>query len=174
MCLATIVLWGFNPILTKLCSDLIGIVPYMMITSVVSSVSTLVINTFIQTDIWDEVQEKMFTTNNPNLVKCWVIALADGVFCLALPMILYNFMLSSSKSVAIVVTTTWYGAPILSTILCYFIFKQHLTYLQIGGIIISIGGIVMMNVEDVIKDVRSMQPQVTSNELASLLVKPPP
>lgn len=154
MCFWTIVLWGINPILTRLCSDIIGIRPYMIVTTITTTLSIITINTVIQNDIWSEVGHKMFRYH-PDLVKRWIIALSDGCLCLAVPTILYNILLSNTNSIAIIVTTTWYGAPILTTVLSFYVFRQVISPLQMGGIVVSLVGIVMMNVEDIIRENRN-------------------
>jgi drug/metabolite transporter (DMT)-like permease len=149
MSLFTILLWGVNPILTRLCSDMIGIKEYMIITTIGSSTAILVINTFMNKYIWLSVIKSMFKHHN-DLWKRWLIAVTDSVLCLAAPSILYNLMLSNTQSIAIVVTTTWYGAPIITSVISRYVFNQTLSYLQIGGIIVSIIGIAMMNIEEMI------------------------
>lgn len=147
----TIVFWGVNPILTRLCSDIIGIKPYMIVTTILSSTCTIVINTLLQRDVWNDLNRLLFRQHD-DLWKRWLIILTDSILCLSTPSILYNILLSTTSSIAIVVTTTWYGAPILTCILSSFIFKQSISHVKMGGIIVSIIGIVMMNIEDIIRD----------------------
>lgn len=155
MSATTIILWGLNPVLTRLCSNIIGIRPYMIITTISTSVAIMTITTILQPSIWKEIQQKMFTNtanaDAPDMAKRWVIALTDGILCLAVPQILYNIMLSKTASIAIVVTTTWYGAPILTSIISRYVFHQLISPLQFAGILVSLAGIVMMNIEEIIK-----------------------
>lgn len=150
MCISTVALWGLNPILTRLTSDMMGPRPYMIFTSIVTCVATLAINTIASKSSWSDLNAYMFTTTHPRLMTRWALATTDAVFCLALPSFMYNSLLAGTSSIALVVTTTWYGAPILTSILSRYIFSQPLTNLQIVGITISIIGVVMTNIEDIL------------------------
>jgi drug/metabolite transporter (DMT)-like permease len=151
LCFITVVLWGINPILTRLGSDIIGIKPYMIATTLLQSISTCVIVSIMENDVWYLLEQGMFYVSSVKKgLTIWAICITDGILCLSVPFIIYNSLLSNTRSIAVIVTSTWYGAPILTTVLSYFVFNQHLTNLQIGGILVSLIGIVMLNIEEVL------------------------
>jgi drug/metabolite transporter (DMT)-like permease len=152
LCFVTVILWGINPILTRLGSNIIDIKPYMVATTIIQSIATCIIISIMKNDVWYLLEQGMFnieTMQKGGII--WLISLSDGILCLSIPFIIYNNLLSTTNSIALIVTTTWYGAPILTTILSYMIFHQELTKLQFGGIIVSIIGIIMLNIEDILK-----------------------
>lgn len=168
--LLTILLWATNPILARIGSEMIGIKPYIITSSIFQITATIVIINLLDHNIWRDIYMALLTNNptipqtpplntlmatptpqsSPSLTKKWLVVAIDGIFCLACPFIIYNFLLMSANNIAIIVTTTWYGAPILTAIASTFILNQHLTGLQIGGIIISILGIILLNIEDIL------------------------
>ena len=154
MCIPTIILWGLNPILTRLCSDIVGIRPYMMVTSIVACMATIAINSIMDYKVWSGIKSEYFTPHS-DIAKRWIITGVDSIFCLALPMVFYNIMLSDTASIAMIVTTTWYGAPLVTCVLGVFVFSQSISPLQICGIIVCIGGIIMMNIEDIITEFKT-------------------
>jgi drug/metabolite transporter (DMT)-like permease len=148
-CGIIIVLWGIYPILTRLSSNNIGVKPYIIISTISYFLGTLIITTIIQKTIWNEIGEKLFKYQD-DLAKRWILPIVNGLFCLAVPSILSSILLSTTKSVTIVVTTTFYGSPILSSILSYYIFHQNISKLQFGGIIVSIIGAILINIENIL------------------------
>ena len=67
---------------------------------------------------------------------------------MAIPAYLYNILVSDkANNISVIVITTWYGAPIMTSILSYFIFKEKLSLLQIGGVLLTIIGLILINIE---------------------------
>ena len=135
-----IVFWGINPLLTRIGSDLITIKPYMIITSILSTGGTMILNSIVEPSLWNTLVEKM-------TFHVFSIAFIDGIFCLAVPFFLYNILLSESDNIGVVVTTTWCGAPIFTTVLNYLIFNIALSPIQIIGSILATAGILLMSIE---------------------------
>jgi uncharacterized membrane protein len=132
-----IILWGINPILTRIGSDLIDIKPYMIITSILSTGGTMILNSIVAPSLWNTLVDKM-------TFYIFSISFIDGVFCLAVPFFLYNILLSKGENIGIVVTTTWCGAPIFTSLLSYLVFDMKMTPLQmIGGALATVGIIIM-------------------------------
>jgi drug/metabolite transporter (DMT)-like permease len=156
-CAATIILWGINPILTRIVSQMVGIRPYMITTSILSTTGIVVLNSVMHLNLWSDVWDKMVMSDSPDLWKVWLLTFTDALLCLAVPSILYNILLANTKSVAIVVTTTWYGAPLLTSVLGTFTLGQHLSKMQIWGIFVSLAGICLMNAEDIVRDMRNTE-----------------
>ena len=154
LCLPTILLWGLNPILTRLCSDKIGIIPYMLVTTFISCMSTIVISSLFYHSVWGKIKDELFCFHD-DITKRWLIIATDSILCLCLPMIFYNLLLSDTSSIAIVVTTTWYGAPLITTVLSIVIFGQSISKLQIVGLFVCLGGIVMINIDEILFYVRT-------------------
>lgn len=135
-----IITWSLNPILTRYGSTIISINAYTILSMMAYFVGITTIVSIYDKNVWHEIHDK---TN----IKLVVAALTDGVCLLALPFFLYNILISQSDSIGIVVITTWTTAPLLTTIWSYFIYKQSLHWLQIVGIVITLIGIVTMNIK---------------------------
>lgn len=148
--LVTIVLWGISTILSRLFTDMVNTRVFLIMNAFIQSTATCVINSVIYRNegLWREVGREMFIKAE---WKRWVIILSNGIFCLSVPFILYNNLVSNTRSVAVIVCTTWYGAPIITSLLGWWVLGQKITMLQGGGMLLCIGGVVMMNVE-VIRD----------------------
>jgi drug/metabolite transporter (DMT)-like permease len=141
--LIIIITWGLNPILTRIGSNLTDPRAYMILFSLINTSSLLIINSIIDNDVWSKI--RLFNTFKPI-----IIVVVDGVICMAIPAYLYNILVSDkSNNISVIVITTWYGAPIMTSILSYFIFKEILSLLQIGGVLITIIGLIMINIESV-------------------------
>lgn len=75
---------------------------------------------------------------------------------------------------SVIVITTWYGAPIMTSILSYFIFKENLSLLQIGGVFITIIGLILINIENILKPTEVLSHEDEKmNETVLLISKPP-
>lgn len=136
-----IVTWGFNPILTRIGSNLTDPRAYMILFSLINTVSLLVLNTVMDNHVWS----KMILFNR---FKPIIIVIVDGIICMAIPAYLYNILVSNiENNISVIVITTWYGAPIMTSIFSYFIFKEQLSLIQICGIFITIIGLVLINIE---------------------------
>lgn len=149
LCLITSVLWGISPIVTRLYTDIVGIRVYLIANTVMQGVATCLINSALHKGAWGETGQVMFIEGE---WKRWLLLMGNSILCLSAPFVIYNTLLSNTESIAVIVTTTWYGAPILTSVLGIFVFGQRLSWLQIGGMCVCIGGVVMMNVEDMIKE----------------------
>ncbi|KAG1660009.1 hypothetical protein FOA52_009829 [Chlamydomonas sp. UWO 241] len=138
---ATIVTWGLNPILTKAAMrmKLVSIETYMIATWSVYIAAILAVTTYQDPSAWASLR---VLRGSSALVA---IVIADGALCLALPSYLYNTMLSSATSIAPVVITTWYGAPLLTTVLEGVLFGKHIGAVQWGGVLLSVIGLAMIN-----------------------------
>lgn len=155
-----IITWGLNPILTRIGSNLTDPRAYMILFSLINASSLLIINSAIDNDVWSKIQ--LFNTFKPI-----IIVVIDGIICMAIPAYLYNILVSDkANNISVIVVTTWYGAPIMTSILSYFIFKEKLSFLQIGGVLLTIIGIIMMNIESILKPLPS--PPQENNETISL------
>lgn len=132
-----VIAWGINPILTKYGSQLSNVEVYMVMTSILYTIGVVTFNSAAIPGLW----RQMYNHLSSRLI---VVACIDGVLCLALPFYLYNILLVESDSMAVVITVTWCSAPILTTVLSYFIYNQTLTWIQIGGIFITLTGIFML------------------------------
>lgn len=152
-CVLIVLLWGANPILTRLCSSAIGVEAYMLATSVLSTATTLALTTAVFPGSWRDLSREMFSCSASSAVgarelsRRWLIATADSVLCLALPFFLYNLVLTRAETAALVVTTTWYGAPIVTSVIARVAFGETLTPLQVAGILTSLLGVVLTNFE---------------------------
>ena len=146
--LVTIGLWGTSPILSRLFTDMVNTRVFLIMNAFIQGTSTCVINSIIyrKEGLWREVGRKMFLEAE---WKRWVIILCNGVFCLSVPFILYSNLISNTRSVAVIVCTTWYGAPIITSLLGWWVLGQKISMLQGGGMVLCIGGVVMMNVETI-------------------------
>jgi drug/metabolite transporter (DMT)-like permease len=151
LCSLTIGLWGTSPILTRLLTDIVSTRVFLITNAIIQGTATCVINSVIywKSDIWREAGRKMFVEAE---WKRWLLALCNGVLCLSVPFIIYSNLLSNTHSITIIVCTTWYGAPIVSSLLSWWVFGQRITALQGGGILLCIGGIVMLNIETMLKE----------------------
>jgi drug/metabolite transporter (DMT)-like permease len=133
--------WGINPILTRIGSNLTDPRAYMILFSLINTTSLLILNTIIDDHVWSKIL--LF-----NRFKPIIIVIVDGIICMAIPAYLYNILISNTENnISVVVITTWYGAPIMTSILSYFIFKERLSLIQICGIFITIIGLVLINIE---------------------------
>lgn len=136
-----IITWGLNPILTRIGSNLTDPRAYMILFSLINTSSLLIINSAIDNDVWSKI--RLFNTFKPI-----IIVIVDGIICMAIPAYLYNILVSDkANNISVIVITTWYGAPIMTSILSYFIFKEKLSLLQIGGVLLTIIGLIMINIE---------------------------
>jgi drug/metabolite transporter (DMT)-like permease len=135
-----ILAWSFNPILTKVGSNLININAYTILSMFSYCTGTIAMISIYDKTLWHELAHK-FTA------KLFWISFADGAVMLALPFFLYNVYISKADNIGIVVITTWTTAPLVTTIWSYLIFKQKLQWLQILGIIITLVGVVIMNIK---------------------------
>lgn len=159
ICIPIIFLWGLNPILTRISSNVIGIQSYIIITTIISSVSTIIIMTCLDIEIWKVTGYGLFSYHE-DIKKRWSILFIDSIFCLSLPMILYNYLLNHTTSIAIIVMTTWYGAPLITSVLGIIVFKEYLSKLQVMGFVFCIIGVIMINIENIISEYKTRQYQL--------------
>lgn len=153
-----IVAWGLNPIFTRIGSNLTDPRAYMVLLSVVSTASLLVLNTVADHQVWDKIGT-LFSWKPIGIV------LIDGILCMAIPSYLYNLLVSSVEhNLSVVVISTWYGAPLVTSILSHLFIGEQLSVLQMGGICVTMIGLVMINIETTTAPVAS-----PPSEMARLL-----
>lgn len=165
----TVIGWGANPILTKLCSNMIGIKQYLFISCIVYAFALCSMITISDKKIFQNIHKSFFS--HETSIKIWSIMFIDSIFCFSLPFYTYNILLSTSDYVTVLVICTWYTAPIITSIISVFAFKEYLSTLQILGIFISITGITLINIENILKHFKEDKPttQVQDIELTRLL-----
>lgn len=135
-----ILTWSFNPILTRYGSTMVSINAYTILSMIAYFVGITTIVSIYDRQVWPEIYNKM----QP---KLFLVSMVDGTCMLALPFFLYNILISKSETIGIVVITTWTTAPLLTTIWSYLIYKQSLHWLQVVGIVVTLIGIVIMNIK---------------------------
>lgn len=164
----TVIGWGANPILTRFCSNMIGIKQYLFISCIVYAFALCLLITISDINVYQNIRKSFFS--HETSIKIWSIMLVDSIFCFSLPFYTYNILLSTSDSVAVLVICTWYTAPIITSIISVFAFKEYLSRLQILGIFISITGITLINIESILKHFKEEKPTTVQDiELTRLL-----